>query len=463
MRGPQSALRILRSQCVSRRVALLSRRNRMQTARHALCCRQLFWEVIAVPQANHRTLLGLHPSTLVIAAGVSAALHIGKLPPAVPVLQAALDISLMQAGFLLSVMQMAGMVLGLAVGLCVDGLGLRRSMLWGLALLALSSAAGALAQGFVWLLALRMVEGLGFLLVVMPGPGLIRRSLAPSQLSARMGWWGSYMPLGTALALLLGPWVLAAGPWGLWWVLLGAVSGLAWWAVLQGVAADPPSAGLAQPPAVGQLAEPGMALPGWKARLALTARSRGPWLMGASFALYSSQWIAVVGFLPTVYAQAGLGASVSGPLTALVAVVNMLGNLAAGRLLQHGHAAGKLLRLGFASMALCAVLAYAQWQGLALLPLWARFLAVLGFSAMGGLIPSTLFTAAMRLAPSSATVSTTVGLMQQCSAIGQFLGPPTVAWVATMAGGWQWTGAVCALLCALGWWAASGIARRWAA
>jgi MFS family permease len=36
-------------------------------------------------------------------------------------------------------------------------------------------------------------------------------------------------------------------------------------------------------------------------------------------------------------------------------------------------------------------------------------------------------------------VSTTIGLMQQTSSLGQFLAPPFVAWIAHHAGGWQWT------------------------
>ena len=68
--------------------------------------------------------------------------------------------------------------------------------------------------------------------------------------------------------------------------------------------------------------------------------------------------------------------------------------------------------------------------------LWA---AVLVFSALGGLVPGTLFSLAVRLAPAPDTVSTTVGWMQQWSSFGQFAGPPVVAWVAGMAGGWQWT------------------------
>src|SRR5256885_3147813 len=89
------------------------------------------------------TKQGVHPSWIVVAAGVSAALHVGKLPPAVPVLQQQLGLSLLQAGFLLSTVQVAGMVLGLVVGLGADRWGLRRSMLAGLLLMAGASALGA--------------------------------------------------------------------------------------------------------------------------------------------------------------------------------------------------------------------------------------------------------------------------------------------------------------------------------
>ncbi|MDP3288758.1 MAG: hypothetical protein Q8M64_10645, partial [Methyloversatilis sp.] len=57
---------------------------------------------------------GVQPAYVVIAAGVAAALHVGKLSPALPVLERALGVTLLQAGFLLSLVQLAGMVLGLA-------------------------------------------------------------------------------------------------------------------------------------------------------------------------------------------------------------------------------------------------------------------------------------------------------------------------------------------------------------
>jgi len=382
--------------------------------------------------SQHR--FGIHPSWVIVFAGVCAALHVGKLPPALPVLQDVLGMTLVQAGFLLSAVQMASMTLGLAVGLSADSLGLRRSMLVGLGLLSFASISGGFVSDAQSLLYLRVLEGLGFLLVVMPAPALIRRTVDASQLSGRMGWWGTYMPTGSALALLLGPWVIAGMNWSTWWWLLGAIAALAWVAVW-----------LCVPDVQAPVLTHSAAHDAWPTRLTLTLQSPGPWLVALTFAVYSSQWLAVIGFLPTVYAELGITAGIAGVLSACVALANVSGNIMSGRLLQRGWPAQRLLAIGFTCMTLGAVGAYAVWQGEGL-PTALRFACVVMFSAVGGLIPGTLFSCALRLAPSEGTVSTTVGYMQQLSALGQFAGPPLVAWVAASAGGWQWTWAVTATL-----------------
>jgi MFS family permease len=389
--------------------------------------------------SQHR--FSIHPSWVIVFAGVCAALHVGKLPPALPVLQDALGITLVQAGFLLSSVQIASMTLGLAVGLSADSLGLRRSMLMGLGLLSLASISGGCVNDAQSLLCLRALEGLGFLLVVMPAPALIRRTVDASQLSGRMGWWGTYMPTGSALALLLGPWVIAGLNWSAWWWLLGTVAAFAFvavWLCVPDVYTSMPAAHAPAPMQAGTDHS-------WPQRLALTLKSPGPWLVALTFAVYSSQWLAVVGFLPTVYAELGLTAGLAGVLSACVALANVSGNIMSGRLLQRGWPAQRLLSIGFACMTVGAMGAYASWQDEGL-PMMLRFACVVMFSAVGGLIPGTLFSCALRLAPSEGTVSTTVGYMQQLSALGQFAGPPLVAWVAASTGGWQWTWTVTATL-----------------
>jgi CP family cyanate transporter-like MFS transporter len=365
----------------------------------------------------------IDPALLVVAGGVAAALHVGKLPTAIPVLRDALHVTLVEAGFLLSLVQFAGMLLGLAVGLAADTLGLKRTMVLGLAVLAAASALGAFAQDAATLMALRAVEGLGFLLASMPAPSLIRRLVEPGRVNSALGWWGAYMPLGTALALVAGPLVMHAIDWRGWWGVLAAISAVMAGILAWGLPAQANrSAGIGERP--------------WAVRLRATLRAPGPWLVALCFGVYSAQWLSLVGFLPSVYGQAGIEAAAAGAATAGVALVNMVGNIGAGRLLQRGSKPQHLLAIGFVAMALGAVFAFANVHG------GLRYAGALLFSMAGGLVPGTLFSLGVRFAPGEDTVSTTVGWMQQWSALGQFAGPPIVAVVASAVGGWQWSGAV---------------------
>ncbi|WP_374410182.1 CynX/NimT family MFS transporter [Hydrogenophaga sp.] len=398
----------------------------------------------AQPQLDSSDPANERPSAvaaLVVGVGVSCALHVGKLPVAIPRLQAELALNLVQAGFLLSLVQMAGMSLGLAVGLLADRQGPRRVMLWGLCVLAAGSLLGAWAGDVPALLLSRVVEGAGFLMAVLPAPGLLRMHVSnPAALSRALGWWGTYMPMGTALALLLGAPLIGWVGWRGAWVLLAGISLLAatllWLRVPGGRAS-------------------GAALPLWP-RLARTLRAPGPWLVALGFLVYSGQWLAVVGFLPTIYGEAGFSPATVAVLSALAAAINMGGNIAGGRWLARGARPGLALAIGYSAMALGALVAF----GVPGQPV-AQYLAVLVFSALGGLIPGTLFGVAVALAPGPDTVSTTVGWMQQFSALGQFLGPPAVAWWVTQVGGWQWTWVMTGACSVLGLGLAVVLQRVW--
>jgi MFS family permease len=365
---------------------------------------------------------------------VVAALYVGKLPPALPVLGQVLGVSLLQAGFLLSLVQLAGMTLGLVTGLAVQRAGLKRSMVAGLLVLSGAGILGGMSPDVHWLLAARVFEGLGFLWVVLPAPALIRQVVPQARLNGMLGIWGAYMPLGASLALLGGPAIisLAAPDWGwriLWWLLAALAAALAllvaWQVPVQGNLHGGDTA-FRQSPAPHLLG---------RDLVRATLRSRAAWYMAVAFAMYSGQWLAVVGFLPSIYTQVGVDGVWVAWLTALAAAVNIIGNVTAGRLLERGVRPVVLLGAGFLSMAGGAQLAFAVH-----LPPEVQYLAILVFSMVGGLIPATLFNLAIQLAPRRDAVSTNVGWIQQWSALGQFAGPPLVAWVAGVAGGWQWTG-----------------------
>ena len=384
---------------------------------------------------------GLGADTLVIACGVVAALHVGKLPPALPVLRDALGVSLVQAGFLLSVVQAAGMVLALALGLGVARLGLRRSLITGLLILAAASMAGSLAQGSGGLLLGRAAEGAGFLLVSLSAPALIRALVPPQRLSLRMGLWGTYMPTGMALALLAGPVVMSGQGWQAWWLGLGllAAAMAAWaWRVLgwNDPGTSPLQATTQAPTPIA-----------WTGVLRQTLGRRGPWLVALAFGAYSSQWITVIGFLPTIYADAGVSQGTAGLLTALAAAANIIGNVMAGRLLHRGRPPVLLLLVGFTTMGLTAFLAFGLPEAMTAS---GRYTAVLAFSAVGGLIPGTLFALAVRVAPHDQAVPAVVGWTLQCSAFGQFIGPPAAAWWTSHHGGWSQTWVTTASAAAVG-------------
>lgn len=364
---------------------------------------------------------------VVLLAGVVAALNIGKVPPALPALQQSFGMSLVQASFLVSVFQAAGMGFGLFGGVLADRFGPRTVMSAGLGLLALASAGGAVSQAGGTLLAMRAFESAGFILTVLPGPALIRRVVPLARLGVALGYWGSYMPTGMTLALVATPWLMAARGWQLaWWCAAGAA--LATLAILRrALPPDPPHGPV--PVRVLTLARD-------------TLRVPGPWLLAACFGLYAGQFIAVFGFLPTAYQSAGIAPTAAGVLTAIGVAANMLGNVVSGLLLHRGASRTVVLVGTSVVMGLTTVVAFDGGFPFAL-----RYAAVLLFSAVGGLVPGTLFTTAPRFAPYAGAVSTTTGLMQQGSAIGQFVAPPLVAAVASASGGWQYT-----------WWVTSAFA-----
>ncbi|MBP6346404.1 MAG: MFS transporter, partial [Neisseriaceae bacterium] len=320
----------------------------------------------------------LTPALLVFGAGVSAALHIWKLPPALPALQLSLGLSLTEAGWLIGVFQLAGMLLGLLFGLFVQRLGLKPSLLLGLLLLALASFCGAFMQGLFGLLAFRIIEGFALLLVTMAAPSLMRQLAPTGRQSFLMALWSSYIPLASMVALLGGSVWLQYWGWSSLWLLCGGLSLLM--AMLLWHRLDPLLLGVGTEPQ-----------PWAHTRQAIrqTLGAKAPWLLSLTFALYSSQWVAIISFLPLIYHQAGVSGALMGTLTALTAGANLSGNLMAGRLLQQQVAPLRLLRLAFVTMLLMAFVGF----GLNLGP-WVQFAAICVFSAVGGLVPATLFNLA---------------------------------------------------------------------
>ena len=381
----------------------------------------------------------LWPAVLVVLAGIVAAMHVGKVAPAIPILRAQLDVSLVQAGWLLSLSQMAGMLTAVFVGMFADGFGLRRSVLWGLVLLGLLSGLAGLTTSAPQLLLMRAIEGAAILMVIVPAPALLRSLVDPDRLSTAMGFWGTFMPTGTATALLLGPALMAHFGWATWWETLGAIALLMALLFNMGV----PRVAVAVAVAVAGARPPAANLQ----RLRLVWRTPQVWRVALAFACYSGQWLVIIGFLPTLLQTGGMSAGLAGTIAAIASAVNIVGNIAGGRLLQKGVPSQRVLGIAFATMAAGAFVVFGTPSDT---PLIVKLVAVLMFSGVGGMIPGSLFSLAVRAAPTEDTASTALGWTTQMSLLGQFSMPPIAAALATARGSWGLTWVVTVSLCLIG-------------
>ena len=106
----------------------------------------------------------------IVGAGVVASLQVGKVIIAAPLLRRDLGLDLASIGTLTAVFSILGVLGGIAAGGIIARFGARRMLLCGLLATALGTAAGALAPGYGVLLATRVVEGLGFLLITVARP-----------------------------------------------------------------------------------------------------------------------------------------------------------------------------------------------------------------------------------------------------------------------------------------------------
>jgi cyanate permease len=234
--------------------------------------------------------------------------------------------------------------------------------------------------------------------------------------------WGTYMPLGQAVMVLLSPLVLGPLGWrGLW--VINAVLAAAFAVVyLFGTRATP------DPVAVSGSAA-GFKTLGSDLRAVVGAR--GPWLLALPFGLYATHYLCVIAFLPTYLAeQRGVGAAAAAAIVGSAIAANVPGNLLAGWLLQRGASRRQLLTLATLVMAATSVVIFQPAT-----PLPAIVVLTIAFSGIGGMVPATLFSAAPSYAPSAALVGATSGLMLQCVNTGQLVGPPLFA---AAVSAWSW-------------------------
>jgi MFS family permease len=353
--------------------------------------------------------------TLLLAAGIGAAMQVGKVPPALPMLQRDLNVTLVGAAWIMSLFSVAGATLGCLAGSVADHVGARAATVVGLLCMAMASLLGSLAPSAAPLLASRALEGMAFVVVVVAVPSLLLASAGERDRRFVPALWGTYMPIGTGIALAAAPAVLHLSGWRLLWRLNAALL-LALALVLQAV----------HLPTLPSRAGRAAAL----THVTAVLLGRSPARLGLVFACYTFQYAPVMGFLPTLLTQLGFAQASAGALTAAAVATNALGNLAASWLIQRRIAARSLITVACIVMGVAVAGIFAPNLAPAV-----RYALAIVFFAFAGLVPASVFASVPAATPDGSSSATTMGLVVQASHLGQLVGPPAVA--AVVAGGWE--------------------------
>ena len=383
---------------------------------------------------------------LAFAAGYMVGMQVGKVPPALPILEAELGLPRVVAGLIASSFYGIGAVFGVAGGLLIDRLGIRRMVLAGSAVMALASLAGGLAGSGTLLLATRIVEGFGFATLTVAAPKLIAAATRTEVRRLALGAWGTYMPVGMALSLVIATALLDSIGWrGLWFLNAGLIVlyslAFGWrtaprrWRPMTVVRSAAGGAGgpTKRPP-------PGPWQFGVGVRATLSRP--GPWLFGGCFVLFSIQWLALMTWLPTFLIETQARSLAGATLfTALIVSVTGVGVVAGASLMHRGAARWLLIGTAYVAMGACAAALFAP-----LTPDDAKIPLALCFTLFGGLLPAACLEGGAAHAPSQDQVAMASGFVAQGAAIGSVLGPPLLAAVTDAVGDWSsawWTMLVC--------------------
>ncbi|MFB9947265.1 CynX/NimT family MFS transporter [Rhizobium puerariae] len=357
---------------------------------------------------------------IAVLGGIAAALHIGKVPPAIPVLRSELGMDLVAAGWLMGLASALGAVCGLVIGRFTDYLTHRRAMILGLGLLVAGSLIGAFSSSEAVIFASRAVESIGLIMTSVAAPGLIASSIDPRDTGLAFGIWGIWLPAGVAAMMVVSPFLLPGFGWRGSWIFAAVVSIIPMIALTTMRTAKPAHAG-----------QSSTSLP---AAVKLTAVRPISWIIAGIFLAYSSSFMAVFGFLPTLLIEEmGVGLTAASIMTAVAVLANAVGNVLGGVFARWGAPRWTLIAGPCVMLTVTAFVVFGNG-----FPLSMRYGASVLYAVSGGLLPATIMGSLPVYAPRRDLVGTFSGFVMQGSNIGQCFGPMLLASIVAATG---WPGA----------------------
>jgi DHA1 family inner membrane transport protein len=278
----------------------------------------------------------------------------------------------------------------------------RRALLAALWLGAIVSVAQALLPPLPVMLALRLVEGISHLAIVVAAPTLIAQIATDQQRGLALTLWGTFFGVAFAVMAWLGrPWAIYVGIPALFAVHALYMAGFALYL----------SPRLRTLPQEGVVA--GFSLSSVLATHVATYRSARISAPAIGWLFYTFCFVSILTVLPP-YLDASIRALVMGSMPLMSIAVSMTLGVALLRVIP----AVQVVIMGFAASALCMVWLWAVPAGA---------VACLALAAAMGLIQGASFAAVPQLNATAGAQSQANGAMAQMGNLGNTLGTPVMA------------------------------------
>jgi MFS family permease len=340
-----------------------------------------------------------------IAAGVLAAAALGKVGPVSAQVGQAFGLSPFALGATISLITLVGAVVAAPAGRWLRDRDPRPWLAAGLAVMAVAGGAMTLAPpSRAALICLRAVEGVGYLLIVVGGPGVLVRQVSAERTRAALALWGVCTPAGLAVSAAAGGLAAGRAGWREWFAVLAAACAVLAGVVLvlargrrQGAPAASPPADRRRPPLA------------------------APLLLACGFGALSLMAVAILSLLPSYLIQRGLPPAAAGAATAAAAAASIPGNACAAALLRRGARPGLLT----CSMLACPALAAVTFARAVPLPAAVGGAAALIFAV--GIAASAAYASLPEVTRSQHDLPLANGILIQLGSVGALIGPPVFA------------------------------------
>ncbi|OJU17266.1 MULTISPECIES: MFS transporter [unclassified Sphingomonas] len=357
--------------------------------------------------------------------GVLAAAQFARMAVVAPLMRTTLGLTLSQAGWLISLLEVGGALFGFVAGLALARVSVHRFLLLGLAILAGTGLVEAIATGATTLFVARAAEGIGYLFVVIAAPTAIAATVSDAIRPRALALWSTFVPVGIAAGAAVSGFLLTVTSMrgtALVWVSLIVASGVL---VARFRIAD-------------------------SAIHAIRLPAPAAWVSTFGFGLYTIFISALTMLLPSFLIERAGATMSQSALSAACASLGVLPATGVAMLVMRNDRMSARRSATIAAVSLLAtvpfVLALYRIDGLALLTRAA--LAVLAVT-VSGLVPPIVFARLPQLAgatmPDDPRIATANGLITQFGAGGALIGPPLggliVGW-----SGWSGLGVAASLL-----------------